>query len=94
MERSSSRDIYERGENIGDTIQRPPTPRMNGKASSQLQHPEAAELEKKFSQHETSEEKSETCKVGMVLFHSNEIDPHREYVWRSCWLNISSWLYL
>ena len=63
-ERSSSRDIYESRQNIADRIQWPPTRRMNGKGSSQLQHPEAAELEKKLSDHDECDEKNERWKVN------------------------------
>ena len=58
---SISRDIYESSrDNIVERIQWPPAPTMNGNL-----HPEAAELEKKFSadEHGESEEKTETCKV-------------------------------
>ena len=57
----ASRDIYESRDNFGQRTQQwPPTRTMNGNL-----HPEAAELEKKFSadEHGESEEKTETCKV-------------------------------
>ena len=55
-----SRDIYESRHNIAERIQWPPTQTMNGNL-----HPEAAELEKKFSadEHGESGEKTETYKV-------------------------------
>jgi len=37
---------------------------MNGKGSSQLQHPEAAELEKKLSDHDECDEKNERWKLS------------------------------
>ena len=57
----ASRDIYESRENIGERTQSwPPARTMNGNL-----HPEAAELEKKFSavEHGEIEEKTETSKV-------------------------------
>ena len=55
-----SRDIYESRHNIAERIQWPPTRTMNGNL-----HPEAAELEKKFSadEHGENKEGTETCKV-------------------------------
>ena len=58
---SISRDIYESSrDNIVERTQWPPARTMNGNL-----HPEAAELEKKFSadEHGESEEKTETSKV-------------------------------
>ena len=61
-----SRDIYESRHNIAERIQWPPTRTMNGNL-----HPEAAELEKKFSadEHGESEEKTETSKVKKNHFY-------------------------